>query len=518
MSEKEKEKDKRSSHGLTEEDEAASTKRYKVDMLRLFQAHRVGVVELSSERLKKDLGEILDDPPAASSSRRSPAPASTPSRTPSPTPMPTLSPVSRELSKSPLPRAMFSITQNPQDDAHVSDKDPTKVTQNQDIFDILGQGQPLPPWATTQPNFTFLLRIKGLDLGNSITALYNNTRTRLDLDYKKVAEIALLSGIVHINEGHFGLCKNDSDSLHNATMDLFYSEDKSDTDVERSKKAQDLWSGWVKMARRLAFAESQKAKREQRDPTPIDTSTIVSAILETYKDCAQKDILPVFFAAINIFRIFNDWESKFSETEWMTHIILPFLQEFMSIQHYVSFSCANSATTAGQTRKLTLNQPGQARQPDVIGKTEGSFELYYGELKTAHATQEDINTDRLRVATFTKDSLDHMESTLIHTPPILSFQAIGGSVTFYIGAKIQNVIVHSKLSTIVFPTKLNDLELKEEVFHSLFQVQSLVRLASERTRLRRPISRTFQVFPTLGTPQRQLAMEKKTDSLVLHHV
>jgi hypothetical protein len=92
------------------------------------------------------------------------------------------------------------------------------------------------------------------------------------------------------------------------------------------------------MARRLAFAESQKAKRERRDPTPIDTSTIISAIVETYKDCTQMDILPVFFAATNIFRIFNDWESKFSETEWMTQIILPFLQEFMNIQHHVSFA------------------------------------------------------------------------------------------------------------------------------------------------------------------------------------
>jgi hypothetical protein len=163
------------------------------------------------------------------------------------------------------------------------------------------------------------------------------------------------------------------------------------------------------------------------------------------------------------------------------------------------FVSANSATTAGQERKSMLNQPGQARQPDVIGKTEGSFELYYGELKTAHTTQEDINTDRLRIATFTKDTLDHMESTLVHTPPILSFQAIGGSITFYIGGKIENVIIHSKLSTIVLPTKLKDLDLKEEVFYTLFQVQSLVRLASERTRLRRPISRTFQVFPTWHT-------------------
>ncbi|KAF9363154.1 hypothetical protein BGX34_004773 [Mortierella sp. NVP85] len=386
---------------------------------------------------------LVDEPPADSSSR-----------SPSPTPIPTFSPTSRELSKSPLLRAMFSSTQSSQDDAHVSDKDSTEVVQNQDIFDILGQGQPLPPWATTQPDFTFLLHINDLDLGNSITALYNDTRTRLDLDFTKVAEIALLSGIVHINDGHFGFSKKDSDSLHNAVMDLFYSEAKSDADMERAQKAQDLWAVWVKMARRMAFAESQKAKRERRDPTPIDTSTIISAILETYKDC--------------------------------------------------------------QTRKAMLNQPGKVREANVIGKTEDSFELYYGELKTVHTTQEDINTDRLRIATLTKDSLDHMESTLVHTPPILSFQAIGGSITFYIGGKIENVIVHSKLSTVILPTKLKDLDLKEEFFYNLFQVQSLVKLASERTRLRRPISRTFQVFPTLGTPQRQLAMEKKTDSLVLH--
>lgn len=136
------------------------------------------------------------------------------------------------------------------------------------------------------------------------------------------------------------------------------------------------------------------------------------------------------------------------------------------------FVSANTVTKAGQERKAILKQEGQARQPDIIGKSSEGFELLYGELKAAHPSQEDSDTDRLRIAVFTKDSLDHMESALIYTPPIVSFQAVGSSVTIFLGAKVDNVVVHSKLASITLPTQLKGLELKEDFFFSLFQVRT----------------------------------------------
>ncbi|KAF9079620.1 hypothetical protein BGX23_003595, partial [Mortierella sp. AD031] len=170
----------------------------------------------------------------------------------------------------------------------------------------------------------------------------------------------------------------------------------------------------------------------------------------------------------------------------------------------------NSTVLAGQERKASLNQDGQTRQPDVIGKCVSPFELYYGELKPKNPRIEDSNTDRLRIAIFTKDSLDQLDRKLASPPPVISFQAIGGVVTFYIGAKVGNVIVHSKLSTTTLPSQLSQLDVHEEIFYTLFQVRTLVTVANTKTLDRREIPLDSRSFPTLGTPERYLAMVGRT--------
>ncbi|KAK5805548.1 hypothetical protein F5H01DRAFT_371294 [Linnemannia elongata] len=124
----------------------------------------------------------------------------------------------------------------------------------------------------------------------------------------------------------------------------------------------------------------------------------------------------------------------------------------------------NSTTLASQERKASLNQDGHTRQPDIIGKCVPPFVLYYGELKPKIPRIEDSNTDRLRIAIFTKDSLDQLDRKLASPPLVVSFQAIDGVGMFYIGAKVGNVIVHSKLSTITLPSQLSQLNVHDEVF------------------------------------------------------
>lgn len=157
-----------------------------------------------------------------------------------------------------------------------------------------------------------------------------------------------------------------------------------------------------------------------------------------------------------------------------------------------------------------MNQDGQTRQPDVIGKCTPPFELYYGELKPKNPRAEDSNTDRLRISIFSKDSLDQLDRKLASPPPVVSFQAIGGIVTFYIGAKVGNVVLHSKLSTITLPSRLSQLELHEETFYSLFQVRTLIMIAKNKTLDRREIPLDICSFPTLGTPERYLARVGRT--------
>jgi hypothetical protein len=61
---------------------------------------------------------------------------------------------------------------------------------------------------------------------------------------------SLLSGILHICDGNFGLSNTDTAALHNAVVDLFYSEELSEADLNRARNAEDLWSTWVRVSLR----------------------------------------------------------------------------------------------------------------------------------------------------------------------------------------------------------------------------------------------------------------------------
>lgn len=78
--------------------------------------------------------------------------------------------------------------------------------------------------------------------------------------------------------------------------------------------------------------------REGREPRPINTEPVMDEIMASLGTCKDKDIMPVFYIAMNVFRKFNDWTGKLSETEWMTRVIVPFLEEFMGIQHDIVFA------------------------------------------------------------------------------------------------------------------------------------------------------------------------------------
>ncbi|KAF9948268.1 hypothetical protein BGZ70_002282 [Mortierella alpina] len=497
-------------------------KKYKQGLRQAYQEHQLQVVQISSQRLEKDLIDILDGSPSS-------ATGSLWSRTPSPVPFPSLCSVQSTSPETPTksPHLTYKATtdQSSALELAVSPKSIVSKTFTKDdvdafaffnkrdpkdiLFDSLQDGKRLPQRIWNQPDYNFVFQLGGLDLGDKITMHYNDVRKQTDLDHTKVDRIALMSGIVHICDGYFGLSSSDTTALHNAVVDLHYSKELADADIQRARNSEDIWSTWIRAIRRLSFTEKADAKRQGREPRPIDTAPIMDEIMSSRELCKDKDILPVFYIAMNVFRKFSDRAGKLSETEWMTRVIVPFLEEFMGIQHDVTFACTNSITLAGQERKANLNQDGQTRQPDVIGRCTPPLELYYGELKPKNPRIEDSNTDRLRIAIFTKDSLDQLDRKLVSPPPVVSFQAIGGAVTFYIGAKVDNVIVHSKLSTITLPSQLGQLDLHEETFYALFQVLTLIMTANAKTRDVRESPLEVRSFPTLGTPER-LAMAGKT--------
>lgn len=59
---------------------------------------------------------------------------------------------------------------------------------------------------------------------------------------------SLLSGIIHICDGNFGLSKSNVTTIHNAVVNLYYSKELSEADVTRARKSEDLWSTWVRVS------------------------------------------------------------------------------------------------------------------------------------------------------------------------------------------------------------------------------------------------------------------------------
>ncbi|KAG9065427.1 hypothetical protein KI688_002752 [Linnemannia hyalina] len=358
----------------------------------------------------------------------------------------------------------------------------------------LRDGYTLPPWAKDRPLHTFKLQLLD-DWGPRLTGLYEAAKTKPVLDHTHVDEIALLSGILHLNKNHVGFTGQEVKKISREVLQKFYSREKEDEDIQRSQDAALLWTSWVQKWKSLLLNEKVAAQRDDRDPAKVvNTEPVVEAILSSYADCRSKNITSIFFIALHVFREYNNWAAMVSESDCLMAVVGPILKEIMSLQHKIKFTCANACTSVGKTRKATLKQDGQSRQPDVIGQTED---------KDGKA----VNTDILRLAIFSKDSLDVLHNTLEQGPPLLTFQTVGLDVTFFLGTKINNTIVHIQLSTVKLPSRLTELDLDHDFFFHLFQVQTLINITNDRLENKRdePLQEIF--FPTLGTPERNAALK-----------
>ncbi|KAF9344809.1 hypothetical protein BGX26_003866 [Mortierella sp. AD094] len=381
----------------------------------------------------------------------------------------------------------------------------SSALKKESLFCSLDGGRSLPLWAKERPSYTFELRLKQ-DWGPQVTSLYEATKSKPLLDHNNVDEIALLSGILHFHKSHIGFSTMEMSDIRNEILQRFYSKDMEDNDMERAEYLVELWGGWMKKWKSIQLKEKLIAQRENRAPSDVSTEPIVDDIMASYTECKHKGVISFLFIALHVFRLFNNWTVLASESDCMMAVIAPILQEIMTIQHSVKFTCANAATSAGKARKVELEQEGQSRQPDIVGQTQDKQEVFYGELKGLHPTTAGVNTDLLRLAIFTKDSLDQLHNTLEQGPPLLTFQAKGCSVSFFLGAKVSNTIIHAHLSTITLPSRLNELDLDLEFFFSLLQVQTLLGVTKACLAKKREAPLQEIPFPTLGTPERNAAL------------
>ncbi|KAF9951517.1 hypothetical protein BGZ65_005900, partial [Modicella reniformis] len=294
--------------------------------------------------------------------------------------------------------------------------------------------------------------------GSRVTELYETAKRKTVLDHTHVDEFALLSGIVHLNKRHVEFSEQEIKTITANILEMFYTQEMMEEDIRRAQDAVFLCASWVQKWKKLLVNEKVAAQRENRDPVEaIDTEPVVEAIFSSYAECKDKKITPILF---------------------------------------------EGGHGLGKTRKAQLQQDGQSRQPDVIGLTEAKEEIFYGELKGPTPKAAAVNTDILRLAVFSKDSLDQVHNVVIQGPPLLTFQTVGRDVTFFLAAKVDNTIIHLHLSTVRLPVQLKDMDLEYEFFFHLFQVQTLIKVARDRLGQRREVPTQDVFFPTLGTPER----------------
>ncbi|KAG0316768.1 hypothetical protein BGZ99_006703 [Dissophora globulifera] len=369
----------------------------------------------------------------------------------------------------------------------------------------LRDGQDLPSWAKDRPQYTFEMQLND-DWGPRVTDLYMAAKTKSVLDHTHIDEIALLSGIVHLNKNHVGFSSKDMTKILSEVLHTFYSQKMEDEDMQRAQDAAVLWARWMQIWKSLFLKEKLAAQKDNRDPGDVDMEPVVDAIMSSYAECKTKKITSILFVALHVFRRYNNWTTLTSESDCMMAVVGPILQEIMDIQHTIKFTCSNASTSAGRSRKTKLQQEGQSRQPDIVGQTQEKMEVFYGECKGLHPPTAAVNTDLLRLAIFSKDSLDQLHNTLEQGPPLLTFQTVGCEVTFFLATKINNTVVHVRLSTVKLPSRLTELDLDLEFFFYLLQVQSLINITKDRLKKKRQEPLHEIPFPTLGTPQRNAAL------------
>ncbi|KAF9411532.1 hypothetical protein BGZ94_001299 [Podila epigama] len=401
------------------------------------------------------------------------------------------------------------------------------------ILDSLQSGETLPSWARTRPDYQFECVIGDRDYGQKLTDWYNVARKEHALTHANEDQIALLSGVLQVFSSHHDLTEDDMAFIRRHCLATYYSQEQRKQDLKRSQVAATLWSSWVQALESLKIAESHAALDKERPEEPIDTVDILEMIRDAYQTCKESNILPVYYSALTIFRKYNDYDIPHSEMSWTVSMVLPLLEEFLSLQNKLIFKCANSGCQASASRKSSASNRSHPRRPDIIGlgpkdteadrvtstpyrrrfekgiKQEKRLETYYGEIKMGGASPLEWRIDRLRLSIFTKDALDLFQQRWITPPPVLTFQVIGDGVVFFLGVRMDDCTIHLQISSLKLPTKLSDLSLKQEVFFALFQAQTLaleaLRLMQDKANCR---SGPFVVrtIPTMPTPDRLKAM------------
>ncbi|KAF9113710.1 hypothetical protein BGX30_006876 [Mortierella sp. GBA39] len=148
--------------------------------------------------------------------------------------------------------------------------------------------------------------------------------------------IRVLSGVLHVDEEHAHFSKDEILQIRRDVLQMFYIKEQREDDLKRARIARDLWATWFEIWSSIHL--SSKLAADEGIESTIDTTPVIKSIMAAYEDCEAKDILPVLFIALHVFRKFHTWSRLRSEADCAMAMVGPILEEILHVQHEIKFT------------------------------------------------------------------------------------------------------------------------------------------------------------------------------------
>ncbi|KAG0274869.1 hypothetical protein BGZ96_004060, partial [Linnemannia gamsii] len=205
----------------------------------------------------------------------------------------------------------------------------TSTTEHQHreyLLQALHDGKQLPR-NCDRPDYTFTLPLGGKDWGARMTRMYDATRQKAILTCQDLNEISVLSGVLHVDEEHAHLSKDEILQIRRDVLQKFYTNAQQEEDLKRARAARNHWVAWCDLWSSIEL--SACLATDQGTESTLDTTPVIDSIMAAYGDCKVKNILPVLFMALHVFRKFNTWSKLRSEADCAMAMVGPILEEVL---------------------------------------------------------------------------------------------------------------------------------------------------------------------------------------------
>ena len=114
------------------------------------------------------------------------------------------------------------------------------------LLQELRDGRQLP-YNRDRPEYTFNLPLGGRDWGPQMTRIYDATCEKPDLTFQDLNDIAVLSGVLHVDEKHAHLSEDDILQIRTGCAQDVLHKAQQEEDLARAQAARGHWAAWYEV-------------------------------------------------------------------------------------------------------------------------------------------------------------------------------------------------------------------------------------------------------------------------------